>query len=130
MLLKRMKKTMLNNDICCVGGKVGIYNEKESVIKFGDGSTSTEEPDLVLRMTNEDLPMQLQGKTLPVLEYGNTGMFVYLMQALLCWHRFTVKLDGSFGLQTIQALRAFRQQHYMSGDTVCDELTWSELLTE
>ena len=69
---------------------------------------------------------------LPELEIGDNGLAVYIMQAALKYKGVynEEKLAGNFDLPTFGALREFRRQHYLTGNTVCDALTWRELLTE
>ena len=69
---------------------------------------------------------------LPELEIGANGLAVYIMQAALHYKWLLHKDDvtGNFDLPTFDALREFRKQHYLSGNTICDALTWRELLKE
>lgn len=69
---------------------------------------------------------------LPELEIGANGLAVYIMQAALKFKGVLheEKLTGNFDLPTFDALREFRKQHYLTGNTICDALTWRELMTE
>lgn len=69
---------------------------------------------------------------LPELEIGANGLAVYIMQAALRyrWLLHAEDVTGQFDLPTFDALREFRKQHYLTGNTICDALTWRELLTE
>jgi len=69
---------------------------------------------------------------LPELEIGATGLAVYIMQAALKYKGVynEENLTGNFDLPTFGALREFRKQHYLTGDTICDALTWRELLKD
>lgn len=65
------------------------------------------------------------------LEIGDSGLLVYIMQSALKYRGYTSTAPSShFGMTTFETLREFRKQHYLEGDTVCDELTWRELLKD
>jgi len=66
----------------------------------------------------------------PVLEFNSKGVFVYLMQAALRYHGYNATPTALFDVDTFYALKKFRQQHYISGDTVCDSITWQNLLQD
>ena len=63
----------------------------------------------------------------PILEIGSVGVEVYIMQALLKYWNYNISLTGAFDTATFLVLKAFRTDHYLTGDTVCDSLTWKAL---
>lgn len=63
----------------------------------------------------------------PTLEIGDNGLFVYIMQAALKYRGYSVSINGAFDMATFAALNAFRHEHYIDGDTVCDDITWKAL---
>lgn len=67
---------------------------------------------------------------LPELEINDSGMLVAVLQVLLQWHGYKVPSSGYFGFETYNALYEFRQQQYLSGETVTDPETWRLLFTE
>ena len=67
---------------------------------------------------------------LPELEINDEGMFVEILQVLLRWQGYRIKPTGNFDYTTYEALYDFRQQHYLSGETVTDPETWKLLFTE
>lgn len=68
---------------------------------------------------------------LKTLEIGDAGLLVYIMQSALKYRGYTsAQPTANFGMSTFEALREFRKQHYLTGDTVCDALTWRELLKD
>ncbi len=126
--MKMNQKKLLQSDICIANGRAGFYHDGK--VHFPDGTTSAEEPDLVLRVMEDEPPIQINEMLLPDLEYGSRGLFVWMMQALLNWHGYKVQQDGALGFKTLAALREFRKQNYLDGDTVCDSVTWRYLMTE
>lgn len=119
---------MQTNDICFVKGQAGIYHEGKVI--FPDGTSTHTEPDIVLRIMDEEPPLQVNSMELPALEYGSRGLMVYMMQALLNWHGYKITQDGAFGFKTHEALHEFRHQNYLDGETVCDSITWKCLMAE
>ena len=65
---------------------------------------------------------------LPVLEFGDEGLYVYIMQAALKWWGYACDMTGRFDEHTLPQLRRFRKTHYINGDTICDAVTWKNLL--
>ena len=63
----------------------------------------------------------------PTLEIGDSGIFVYIMQAALKYRGYSVAINGAFEMATFAALKSFRHEHYLGGDTVCDAATWKQL---
>lgn len=117
-----------NGDICLVDGISGIYYNGR--ITLSNMSVTDHEPDYVLRFDGQQTMEPDPGSSFPELEIGNNGMYVAIMQICLKYHGIRIEPDGSFGTKTYTALREFREQQYLSGDTVCDSETWYKLLTE
>ena len=67
---------------------------------------------------------------LPTLEFGDENVFVYVMQAALRYWGYPCEMTGRFDERTLPPLRKFRQAHYIYGDTVCDAITWKNLLND
>ena len=67
---------------------------------------------------------------LPELEINDTGMLVAVLQTLLQWHGYKISSGGLFDIATYEALRDFREQNYLAGDTVTDPETWRKLFFE
>lgn len=68
---------------------------------------------------------------LPDLEIGNKGLMVLLAQtALRCKGYYKGNLDGDFGKKTYDAVRQFREDNYMTGDTIIDKETYKFLFKE
>lgn len=68
---------------------------------------------------------------LPDLEIGARGLAVVLAQtALQCKEYYKGKIDGDFGKQTYDAVRRFREDNYLSGDTVVDYECYKYLFKE
>lgn len=120
--------TLQNGDIVLVDGVSGIFYNGQ--ITLSNLTVTDKEPDYVLRFDGQ-ITEEPESLNFPQLEYGTTGLYVALMQTCLKWHGTkAVEVDGVLGIKTLAALREFRKQHYMDGDTVCDAATWNKLLTE
>ena len=122
-----MKNRLQNGDIVLVNGVAGIFYNGQTTLS--NLTVTDEEPDYVLRFDGQitEEPERLQ---MPVLEFGTSGLNVAIMQCCLKWHGIPVEIDGVLGVKSLAALREFRKQHYLTGDTICDTPTWQLLLTE
>lgn len=68
---------------------------------------------------------------LPELEIGSKGLMVLLAQtALKCKGYYRGNLDGDFGKMTYDAVRRFREDNYLTGDTIIDKQTYQFLFKE
>ena len=119
--------TLQNGDICLVDGCSGIYYNGQ--ITLSNLTVTNKEPDYVLRFDGE-ITSDPERISLPVLDFGAVGLYVGILQACLRFHGIRIDIDGVLGTQTLAALRTFRKDHYLEGDTVCDSQTWNYLLTE
>lgn len=67
----------------------------------------------------------------PELEIGSKGLAVVLAQtALKCKGYYNGKIDGDFGQLTYEAVRKFRQDNYLQGDTIVDDMCYKFLFKE
>lgn len=117
---------LINGDIVLVKGVAGIV--RGGIIELSDGRTTAEEPDYIIRVPETMPEAKAYNIEFPTLEFGARSMYVEIMQTCLKWHGYGVKPDGDFGLLTYEALRKFRDDCYITGDTVCDGQTWERLL--
>ena len=90
----------------------------------------------VLRYTGEEpettpvtkKPTRYVTVELPMLEDGQTGVVVAMLQAALKYLGYDPKwIDGEFGAQTGAALKAFQSDHGLDADAICGKATWSEI---
>ena len=68
---------------------------------------------------------------LPVVEYGDTSMWVKLMQTALIGRGFNCGwygADGEYGQQTKIALYEFQKKNSLETDNICGQATWKKLL--
>lgn len=118
--------SLQNGDICLVNGISGIYFNGK--ITLSNMTVTDQEPDYVLRFDGQETFPPEAGCNFPEVEHGQNGMYVAIMQTCLLWHGYRIKPDGVFGMESFTALREFRKDHYLTGDTVCDAQTWEYLL--
>lgn len=118
--------SLINGDVVLVNGVAGIV--RDGIIQLSDGSTTTEEPDYIIRIPERIPEAVVHNIEFPEIEIGARSMYVEIMQTCLKWHGYAVKPDGDFGQETYAALRRFREDCYFTGDTVCDAATWEKLL--
>lgn len=70
--------------------------------------------------------------TLPVIEYGDKGLYVKIMQRLLISKGFSCGWygdDGDYGKQTQIALHEFQKKNSLEQDEICGQQTWKLLLS-
>ena len=92
--------------------------------------------DCVLRYTDECTVHSAQGTVkceavLPLLNQGDKGIAVKIMQELLIGAGFSCGpdgADGDFGPNTAKALKRFQSARELAADTVCGKETWEELI--
>lgn len=124
--MRNEEDSLINGDVVLVNGVAGIV--RNGVTELADGTTTTEAPDYIIRIPERMPEAIVHNIELPTLEVGARNMYVEIMQTCLKWHGYAVKPDGDFGTLTFEALRRFRSDCYLSGDTVCDGQTWERLL--
>ena len=119
--------TLQNGDIVLVDGVSGIWYNGQTTLS--NLSVTDKEPDYVLRFEGE-ITSEPERLSLPLLEFGASGLYVGIMQTCLKFHGLRVEIDGILGTKSLAALREFRKDHYLDGDTICDTATWNLLLQE
>ena len=130
--------TVKNNDIIVTTtGAIGIYQDGEIHTPDGDPLFPGCEA-FALRMIPGDpdtldiaFSTEHDSLTFPETRAGSTGLTVALLQAAL-WSRgfYQIKIDGIFGSATNEALRRYRKQIGLSGDTVADMEVYKKLFKE
>lgn len=122
----------LNNGdiVIAVNGDRGIVAEND--ILWASAPHTEEEISFCIRYTEISAEIEENKKDfLPDLEIGSRGLAVLLAQtALKCKNYYKGKLDGDFGQKTYEAVREFRKDNYLSGDTVIDTETYKYLFKE
>lgn len=103
-------------------------------IFWADGQAREEtEVDFLIRYTQTGAEI-VNTKTpvnFPVLEIGSKGLAVVLVQtALKCKGYYKAKIDGDFWEETYKAVKRFRDDNYLTGDTVVDEQCYQYLFKE
>lgn len=73
------------------------------------------------------LAQYYQGRALPVLRYGNTGSAVRVLQTLLTYNRYGVRITGRFDVLTETAVKAFQANRRLKADGIVGYRTWQEL---
>ncbi|MBV6623931.1 MAG: peptidoglycan-binding protein [Rivularia sp. (in: Bacteria)] len=73
------------------------------------------------------LAQYYQGRQLPVLRYGNTGNAVRVLQTLLMYNRYRVRITGDFDVLTEAAVKAFQSNRRLAADGIVGSRTWREL---
>jgi peptidoglycan hydrolase-like protein with peptidoglycan-binding domain len=84
-------------------------------------------------MSTSNLP-QATGQqaiaTLPTLRRGNSGDATGILQQMLNFKGFPVKVDRIFGQRTEQAVKDFQRTHNLVIDGVVATQTWHQLSLE
>ncbi|AFY55973.1 putative peptidoglycan-binding domain-containing protein [Rivularia sp. PCC 7116] len=73
------------------------------------------------------LAQYYRGRQLPVLRYGNTGNAVRVLQTLLMYNRYRVRVTGDFDVITEAAVKAFQSNRRLAADGIVGSRTWREL---
>lgn len=73
------------------------------------------------------LAQYYRGRALPVLRYGNTGSAVRVLQTLLTYNRYGVRITGRFDVLTETAVKAFQANRRLTPDGIVGYRTWQEL---
>ena len=69
--------------------------------------------------------------TLPIIKYGDEGLYVKVMQTMLIGKGYSCGIygaDGEYGMQTKIGLYEFQKANSINTDCVCDAITWTKLL--
>ncbi|NJR18280.1 MAG: peptidoglycan-binding protein [Calothrix sp. CSU_2_0] len=69
----------------------------------------------------------LRTPNLPMLQFGNSGVSVRVLQRLLVSNGYRIEVDGFFGALTESAVKAFQNQRNLVADGIVGTKTWSEL---
>ncbi len=64
---------------------------------------------------------------LPILEFGDSGTSVRVLQRLLSFHGYVVEVDGVFGGLTEIAVSSFQYRRNLVIDGIVGQRTWDEL---
>ena len=93
--------------------------------------TIQEEPTLSSPLFADDtIPAQyrqVQNPSLPMLQFGNSGVSVRVLQKLLLSSGYGIGVDGFFGAVTETAVKAFQSQRSLVADGIVGQKTWAEL---
>lgn len=95
----------------------------------GDSEPFEPEPEPAPEPEPEICELTVQ---LPIIHYGDESIWVKIMQALLISKGFSCGIcgdDGEYGSDTKIGLYKFQQSNNLEADCVCNEQTWSLLLT-
>jgi hypothetical protein len=65
--------------------------------------------------------------SLPMLQFGNSGISVRVLQKLLAANGYAVGVDGFFGALTESAIKSFQHKRNLVADGIVGTKTWSEL---
>lgn len=68
------------------------------------------------------------GDKMPTLKRGSKGADVRTLQGLLCARGHKTTIDGIFGAQTEDKVRAFQSKHAKPADSIVGKVTWNALL--
>ena len=130
-----MVSNFQNGDIAiAVNGDRGIFCDDSFL--WAGSQHPDDEIAFLIRYTETDAEIHSNQTDpvpdfLPDLEIGNKGLMVLLAQtALRCKGYYKGNLDGDFGKKTYDAVRQFREDNYLTGDTIIDKETYKYLFKE
>ncbi|BAZ39743.1 peptidoglycan-binding domain 1 protein [Calothrix sp. NIES-4101] len=97
-----------------------------------EGLNFTPNPEILADVgVNETMPSRkfkpFRNSNLPVLQYGNSGISVRVLQKLLASNGYAIRVDGVFGALTEVAVKAFQSQRKLVADGMVGTKTWGEL---
>lgn len=83
------------------------------------------------KFTHAGIPVGLcDGKpALPILRQGDVGAYVMMLQTILCDLGPSIGVDGQFGPETANAVKAFQKGQGLTVDGVVGPKTWAALKT-
>ena len=94
--------------------------------------TIQEEPTLSSPLFADDtIPAQyrqVENPSFPMLQFGNSGVSVRVLQKLLLSSGYGIGVDGFFGAVTETAVKAFQSQRSLVADGIVGQKTWAELV--
>lgn len=73
-------------------------------------------------------PPPVSPASLPILKRGSKGDDVKNMQSRLCAKGYILTIDGMFGLDTEQKVKAYQKNNALVVDGICGPRTWEKLL--
>lgn len=71
---------------------------------------------------------QVENPSFPMLQFGNSGVSVRVLQKLLLSSGYGIGVDGFFGAVTETAVKAFQSQRSLVADGIVGQKTWAELV--
>lgn len=95
-----------------------LYNKASGKVLNGLVRRRAEEQELFL--TN-------CGKVYPVLKKGSKGVHVSELQTILNKFGYGLAVDGQFGPKTLEAVKAYQEEHGLVVDGKVGPKTWTEL---
>ena len=125
--------TLQNGDIVIASnGDRGIVAEDD--ILWAGPYHEKDDISFAIRYTETSAKITGQSQTenwFPDREIGSKGLIVLLAQtALKCKGYYRGNLDGDFGKMTFEAVRKFREDNYLTGDSILDTQTYKFLFQE
>lgn len=91
-----------------------------------DGSSGESRID----STSEDLDASYI-RTLPVLQYGKTNVYVKILQVLLNYYeKANLEIDGQYGVLSKKAVADYQMKYKLEVDGIVGTETWTHLLTK
>lgn len=80
--------------------------------------------------TSEDLDASYI-KTLPILQYGKTNVYVKILQVLLNYYeKANLEVDGQYGVLSKKAVADYQMKYKLEVDGIVGTETWTHLLTK
>lgn len=80
--------------------------------------------------TSEDLDASYI-KTLPILQYGKTNVYVKILQILLNYYeKANLEVDGQYGVLSKKAVADYQMKYKLEVDGIVGTETWTHLLTK
>ena len=111
-------------------GHVGVYTGDGYVIHAkGHDFGVVRQPLEDTEFTHFGIPFGLyDGKpALPILRQGDVGAYVMMLQTILFDLAPSIGVDGHFGPETAQAVKAFQKSNGLTADGVVGPKTWAAL---
>lgn len=70
-------------------------------------------------------------RTLPVLQYGKTNVYVKILQVLLNYYeKANLEIDGQYGVLSKKAVADYQMKYKLEVDGIVGTETWTHLLTK
>lgn len=113
------------------GDTMDTFREKvDELLGNGETAGSTVQPTVERLPEVENVTVTKADTTMPTLRKGDKGTAVKILQRLL--FEAGCKLpkygcDGSYGAETVEAVKAFQTTNALTIDGICGPLTWAAL---